>query len=72
MIRQYLISYKQEFMEKRIDTIQSLHKIELKIKENMEFLRLIENSQDKVYDSFSPHNYSVNNTNYIKKVYRKP
>lgn len=66
MIRQYLISYKQEFMEKRIDTIQSLHKIELKIKENMEFLRLIENSQDKVYDSFSPHNYSVNNTNYIK------
>lgn len=66
MILQYLINYKQELAEKRIDMIQSLHKIELKIKENMEFIRLIENSQDKVYDSFSPHNYNVNNTNNIK------
>lgn len=67
MVQQYLINSKQELIEKKIDLIQSLHKIELKMKENKEFIRLIDNSQDKVYDSFSPHNSNRNNTNSIKR-----
>lgn len=58
MIKEYLINYKQELLEKKIDLTKALQKNELLIKEKIEFKRLIELSEDKSYESFSPQNYN--------------
>ena len=58
MIKKYLLNYKNELMEKRIDHTKSLKMCDLKIKENIEFNRLIECSEDKSYESFLPRNYN--------------
>ena len=69
MIKQYLLKSKQELVEKRIDFRKLLKKSELKIKENIEFIHLIEESQDKNYNSFFPQNYrTVTNKEKIKKL----
>ena len=59
MVKQFLLDYEQELLEKKIDLMKSLQKNELSKKENMEFIHFIEKSEDKSYDSFSPQNYST-------------
>lgn len=57
MIKQYLLNYEQELLEKKIDLSKALQKNEISIKENMEFIHFIEASEDRSYDSFTPQNY---------------
>ena len=57
MIRKYLLNYEQELLEKKIDLSKALQKNEISLKENTEFIRFLESSEDKSYDSFAPHNY---------------
>lgn len=69
MIKQYLLRTKQELLEKRIDYKKQLKKSELSIKENLEFIHLMEESQDQNYNSFFPQNYrTITNTENIKKL----
>ena len=60
MVKKYLLNYKQELMEKRIDYTKNLKMYDMKIKENIEFIRLIECSEDESYESFLPRNYNHN------------
>ena len=59
MIKQFLLDYEQELLEKKIDLTKSLQKNELSKKENAEYIRFIEKSEDKSYESFSPQNYNT-------------
>lgn len=67
MVKHYLLNYQQELLEKKIDLEKSLQKVEILIKENQEFIRFIQNSEDKSYDSFSPHNYKSDSDEKKKK-----
>lgn len=69
MVKQYLLKTKQELLEKRIDCKKQLKKNVLSVKENMEFIHLIEESQDSSYNSFFPQSYrTVTNKEKIKKL----
>lgn len=69
MIKQYLLNYEQELLEKKIDLSKALQKNDISIKENIEFIHLIEASEDKSYDSFTPQNYKKDtNHNKIKEL----
>ena len=61
MLKQFLLNYKQELMEKKIDLTKSFQNNEMLIKENEEYIRFVEASEDKNYGSFSPQSYNTNN-----------
>lgn len=51
------MDYLQELLERRIDLQEEFQKSETAIRENREFIHMIEESEDKSYESFSPRNY---------------
>lgn len=55
MVKQYLENYRQELISQKIDLISRIQKSDMLIKENMELIHYVETSEDKSYDSFSPH-----------------
>lgn len=57
MVIEYLTDYLQELLGRRIDLQEELQRSETSIRENKEFIRMIEESEDKSYESFSPRNY---------------
>lgn len=61
MLKQFLLNYKQELMERKIDLTKSFQNNEMLIKENEEYIRFVEASEDKNYGSFSPQSYNTNN-----------
>ena len=61
MLKQFLLNYKQELMEKKIDMTKSFQNNEMLIKENEEYIRFVEASENKNYGSFSPQSYNTNN-----------
>ena len=61
MVKQFLLNYKQELMERKIDLVKSFQNNEMLIKENEEYIRFVEASEDKNYESFSPQSYNTNN-----------
>ena len=66
MLKQFLLNYKQELMERKIDLTKSFQNNEMLIKENEEYIRFVEASEDKNYGSFSPQSYNTNNNNLAK------
>lgn len=61
MLKQFLLNYKQELMERKIDLTKSFQNNEMLIKENEEYIRFVEASENKNYGSFSPQSYNTNN-----------
>ena len=61
MLKQFLLNYKQELMERKIDLTKTFQNNEMLIKENEEYIRFVEASEDKNYGSFSPQSYNTNN-----------
>lgn len=61
MLKQFLLNYKQELMERKIDLTKSFQNNEMLIKENEEYIRFVEASEDKNYGSFLPQSYNTNN-----------
>ena len=66
MIKKFLLNYEEELLSKKIDLSKALQKLEMSLKENVEFIHFIEESEDKLYDSFSPNNYKSDSNN--KKI----
>ncbi len=65
MIKQFLLNYEQELMENKIDLMKSFQNNEVSIKENEEYIRFVEASEDNNYESFLPQSYNTKN-NLIK------
>ena len=61
MVKQFLLKYEQELMEKKIDLIKSFQNNEMSIKENEEYIRFVETSENEDYGSFSPQSYNKKN-----------
>lgn len=58
MVKQFLLKYEQELMEKKIDLTKSFQNNELLIRENEEYIRFVETSENEDYDSFAPQSYN--------------
>lgn len=69
MIEKFLLNYQNELIEEKKDLLKSLKNNELSLKENEEFVRYIEISEDENYDLFSPQSLKNNyNENGIKEL----
>lgn len=71
MVKEYLSNQRQELLEKKIDLQKQLHKNELSTKENEEFLRYIQSTENKSYDSFTPSNYKNDRNEQKKKLLKE-
>lgn len=69
MVKQYLQNYEHELLSKRIDIENAIQKNAISIKDTMELLHFVEKSQDKSFDSFSPHSFRTNaNDDKLRKL----
>ena len=59
-------------MEEKLNCMKQIKNKDLEIRESSEFIHLIEASQDKSYESFSPQNYnSITDSERIEELKRK-
>ena len=60
MITNFLLNYEHELIEKKKELCKALKEKTLSIKQNEEFIRFIEMSEDNSYDLFAPQNFKNN------------
>ena len=66
MVKKYLEKTKEEFILKRLDVQEQVNNLQIQLKENIEFIKLLEESIDPNYESFTPR---VVNSYHRKKIH---
>ena len=61
MICAYLEKLHGEYLEKKISIDKTIANLELQLKENIEFIKILEESTDDIYESFSPRGINTKN-----------
>ncbi len=54
MIKNYLEKTKENFILKKLDIQEQVNNLQIQLKENIEFIKLLDESSDIVYESFTP------------------
>lgn len=54
MITSYLEKLQKEYLEEKLDIEKELNNLQIYLKENQEFIKLLEETNDPNYESFSP------------------
>lgn len=57
MVKEYLENYQDELMQKKIVLEKRCHDLEIKVKENIQFILYLEKEKEDTYDSFTPRKY---------------
>lgn len=68
MVKEYLQSYLNELLEKKINAEQESASLENRIKENLAFIELLEEKNDPNYESFTPREVNSSNKKKIAEL----
>lgn len=71
MVCSYLENLQKEYLEKKIIIDKSMANLQVKLKENIEFLKLLEEDIDSSYESFSPRRTTSKNNQQIQELKQK-
>ena len=64
MVKEYLEKIKEQFLEQKIEVSKRVNELSNKYKENVEFIKLLEETNDPNFESFTPR--EVNGFNRTK------
>lgn len=64
MVKTYLEKLQSDFLEEKVTLEKEINDLQIRVKENVEFVRLLEENNDTAYASFSPR--EVNPKNKVK------
>lgn len=68
MISEYLKKFQSELMENKDEIHKSVQKLELQIKENKAFIKLLKEENDSNYESFSPRDVNPKGKEQIRQL----
>ena len=71
MVCSYLENLQKEYMEQKIVIDKSMANLQVKLKENIKFLKLLEEDVDASYESFSPRQSSSKNNQQVQELKEK-
>ena len=72
MVIDYLNHLKEQYMEQRLSLDKEKNNLIIQLKENVEFVRMLEESDDPNYESFTPRNVFSKNKQKIDELLDKP
>lgn len=68
MITAYLEKLQNEFLKNKLDIEKEINNLQIQIKENVEFIKLLEETNDPNYESFTPREVNVKNKVKIREL----
>ena len=68
MVCTYLEKLQEEYLEEKIQIDKSIANLEIQLKENIEFIKFLDESTDVCYESFSPRNVNDKNKTQIQEL----
>ena len=68
MVCDYLEKLQNEYLEEKLDIEQEIHHLQIKLKENMEFIKMLEESDNSSYESFTPRGNNSKNKEKIQEL----
>lgn len=68
MVCSYLENLQKEYLEQKISVDKIMSNLQVKLKENIEFLKLLEEDIDTSYESFSPRKMTSKNEQQIQEL----
>ena len=68
MVKEYLEKTRQKFVDKKAALTEKEKELHLHIRENIEFIRMLEEESDPTYESFSPRKVNSYNQNKIVEL----
>ena len=71
MVCTYLEKLQEEYLEEKIQIDKSIANLEIQLKENIEFIKFLDESTDVCYESFSPRNVNDKNKTQIQELKEK-
>ena len=71
MVCSYLENIYEEYIESKLAIDKEIASLEIQLKENIEFIKLLENTTDTGYELFSPRNVNSNNRKQIQELKEK-
>ena len=71
MVCTYLEKLQEENLEEKIQIDKSIANLEIQLKENIEFIKFLDESTDVCYESFSPRNVNDKNKTQIQELKEK-
>ena len=66
MVCSYLENLQREYLEQKISIDNIMSNLQFQLKENIEFVKLLEEDIDATYESFSPRKMTSKNTQQIE------
>ena len=71
MVCSYLEKLQEEYLEEKISIDKSMANLQVQLKENIEFIKLLEENTDASYESFSPREINSKNKQQIQDLKEK-
>ena len=71
MVCSYLEKLQEEYLEEKISIDKSMANLQVQLKENIEFIKLLEENTDASYESFSPREMNSKNKQQIQDLKEK-
>ena len=71
MVCAYLEKLQEEYLEEKIQIDKTIANLEIQLKENIEFIKFLDDSTDVCYESFSPRNVNAKNKAQIQELKEK-
>ena len=68
MVCTYLEKLQEEYLEEKIQIDKSIANLEIQLKENIEFIKFLDESTDVCYESFSPRNVNDKNKTQLQEL----
>lgn len=68
MVCDYLEKLLNEYLEEKLDIEQEIHHLQIKLKENMEFIKMLEENDNSSYESFTPRGTNLKNQDKILEL----
>lgn len=68
MIKEYLEKTQEDLYKKKVELEQEEHRLDIKIKENIEFINFLQKEEENDYESFTPRNSHPLHTERIKEL----
>ena len=71
MVCSYLEKLQEEYLERKISIDKSMANLQVQLRENIEFIKLLEENTDASYESFSPREMTSKNKQQIQELKNK-
>lgn len=68
MLKSFLNKLKNDYLEEKLNIEREINNIQIHIRENIEFIKLLEKTNDASYESFTPREVNVRNKDKISEL----